>query len=162
MSTISLIVAVARNGVIGRDNQLPWRISEDLKYFKRVTLGKPVVMGRKTYESIGKPLPGRPNVVITRDGAWAADGVHVAHSIADGLALAQKLAGGGEVMVIGGAEIFNGTAEQADRLYFTDVQQDFAGDAFFPPPDPARWREVAREQHEGDPAYAFLVFERLK
>jgi dihydrofolate reductase len=158
---LSLIVAVAANGVIGRDNQLPWRLPEDLRYFKRVTLGKPVVMGRKTYLSIGKPLPGRPNVVLTRDPAWQAEGVTVAHDLDSGLALAERLAEGGEVMVIGGAEIFNATLDRAQRLYYTEVHRAYDGDAIFPSPDPTQWREISREEHAGDPAYAFVVFERL-
>ena len=152
-----MIVAVAANGVIGKDNKMPWHLSEDLKYFKRVTMGKPVVMGRKTFESIGRPLPGRANIVITRDESWSADGVRVAHSIDAGLALAE----GGEIMVIGGAEIFNAIAPLAQRLYYTEVKRDYDGDAFFLKPDPAQWREVSREEHEGDPAYAFLVLERI-
>jgi len=159
--TLALIVAAASNGVIGVNNQLPWHISEDLKYFKRVTLGKPVVMGRKTYESIGRPLPGRPNIVITRDQSWSAEGVTVVHSIADGLKAGEALAQGGEVMVIGGAEIFNATLPLADRLYFTEVKRDYEGDAFFPLPDPAQWREISREEHDGEPPYAFLLLERI-
>ena len=158
---ISMIVAVAANGVIGVGNKLPWHLSEDLKYFKRVTMGKPIVMGRKTFESIGKPLPGRPNIVVTRNAGWAAEGVHVAHSLEEGLALAEKLAEDGEVMVIGGAEIFNAAAPLAQRLYYTEVKRDYLGDAFFPKPDPAVWREVSREEHDGDPAYAFLLLEKI-
>jgi dihydrofolate reductase len=158
---ISMIVAVAANGVIGVGNKLPWHLSEDLKYFKRVTMGKPIVMGRKTFASIGKPLPGRPNIVVTRNAGWAAEGVHVAHSLEEGLALAEKLAEDGEVMVIGGAEIFNAAAPLAQRLYYTEVKRDYLGDAFFPKPDPAVWREVSREEHDGDPAYAFLLLEKI-
>jgi len=158
---ISMIVAVAANGVIGVGNKLPWHLSEDLKYFKRVTMGKPIVMGRKTFASNGKPLPGRPNIVVTRNAGWAAEGVHVAHSLEEGLALAEKLAEDGEVMVIGGAEIFNAAAPLAQRLYYTEVKRDYLGDAFFPKPDPAVWREVSREEHDGDPAYAFLLLEKI-
>lgn len=158
---ISMIVAVAANGVIGVDNKLPWHLSEDLKYFKRVTMGKPIVMGRKTFESIGKPLPGRPNIVVTRNAGWTAEGAHVARSLEEGLALAKKLAEGGEVMVIGGAEIFNAAAPLAQRLYYTEVKRNYRGDAFFPKPDPAIWREVSREEHDGDPAYAFLLLEKI-
>jgi dihydrofolate reductase len=158
--TLSLIVAVAANGVIGRDNQLPWHISEDLRYFKRVTLGKPVVMGRKTFQSIGKPLPGRPNIVVTRDAEWTAEGVQVAHALDQALAVAAELAAGGEVMVIGGAELFNATLATADRLYLTEVHRDYQGDVFLVLPDPAQWREVSREDHKGDPPYSFVVLER--
>ena len=158
--TLSLIVAVAANGVIGRDNQLPWRLPEDLRYFKRVTMGKPVVMGRKTYDSIGKPLPGRPNIVVTNAAAWTAEGVSVAHSLAEALGLANRLAEGGEVMLIGGAQLFNEARPCAERLYFTEVHRDYEGDVTFPRPDPALWREVSREDHDGDPAYSFVVLER--
>ncbi|OIR06256.1 dihydrofolate reductase type 3 [mine drainage metagenome] len=157
---ISLIVAAARNGVIGRNNQLPWHLPGDLKYFKGVTLGKPVVMGRKTFQSIGRPLPGRTNVVITRDTGWRAEGVLVAHDVETALALAAGLAAGGEVMVIGGAEIFRAALPLATRLYLTEVQADIDGDAFFPHPDPAEWRELSRRQQDGDPPYAFVVLER--
>lgn len=155
---ISMIVAAAENGVIGVDNQLPWRISEDLRYFKRVTMGKPVVMGRKTFQSIGKPLPGRPNIVLTRDRGWSAEGVRVVHDIDAALALAETL--GEEVMVIGGAELFNALLPATQRLYYTEVHRAFDGDAYFPKPDPAQWQETAREDHDGDPAYSFTVLER--
>jgi dihydrofolate reductase len=125
-----------------------------------MTMGKPVVMGRKTFQSIGKPLPGRPNIVVTRDPAWAADGVQVAHGLDQALDLAAGLAAGGEVMVIGGAELFNATLATAGRLYLTEVHRDYQGDVFFPRPDPAAWREVSREDHAGDPSYSFVVLER--
>ncbi|PKU24606.1 dihydrofolate reductase [Telmatospirillum siberiense] len=159
---LSLIVAAAANGVIGRDNQLPWHNPEDLRYFKRVTMGKPLVMGRKTHQSIGRPLPGRPNIVVTRDPAWTAEGVHIAHSLEQALDMAGALAAGGEIMVIGGAELFNAALDQADRLYLTEVHRDYEGDVFFPMPDPASWREVSREEHPGDPAYGFVVLERRR
>jgi dihydrofolate reductase len=159
---LSLIVAVAANGVIGRDNQLPWRISEDLRYFKKMTIGKPVVMGRKTYQSIGKPLPGRPNIVLTRDANWTANGVHVVHALDQALARGEEMANGEEVMVIGGAELFNAMLPAAQRLYWTEVHRDYQGDAFFPSPDPASWREISREDHEGDPPFSFVVLERRK
>ena len=157
---ISLIVAAARNGVIGRNNQLPWHLPGDLKYFKGVTLGKPVVMGRKTFQSIGRPLPGRANVVLTRDPAWRAEGVTVVHDLRAALAVAGDLAAGGEIMVIGGAEIFSAALPLAQRLYLTEVQAEIEGDATFPQPDPAHWREVSREQRPGEPPYAFVVLER--
>ncbi len=157
---LSLIVAAAANGVIGRANRLAWHIPEDLRYFKRVTMGKPLVMGRKTFQSIGKPLPGRPNIVVTRDPAWTADGVEVAHCLEQALALAEGLAGGGEVMVIGGAQLFNAALALAERLYLTEVHRNYEGDVFFPRPDPASWREVSREDHAGDPPYSFVVLEQ--
>lgn len=159
---VALIVAAAENGVIGCDNQLPWKISEDLRYFKRITLGKPVVMGRKTWDSIGRPLPGRPNLVVTRNPGWSAAGALVAHSLDDALAQAEVLAGGAEVMVIGGAQIFAEALPLAGRLYLTEVHRAYAGDAVFPPPDPAEWREVGREDHAGDPGFSFVVLERYR
>ena len=158
---LSLIVAVADNGVIGRDNALPWHLPGDLKYFRRVTMGKPVVMGRKTFESIGKALPGRINIVVTATAGWAADGVEVAPSLPAALDLARRPAPEAEVMVIGGARLFEAALEQADRLYLTEVHGRFAGDVFFNRPDPARWREVSREDVPGDPSYSFVVLEKL-
>lgn len=158
--TLSLIVAVATNGVIGRDNAMPWRIAEDLKYFKATTLGKPVVMGRRTFESIGKALPGRLNIVVTATPGWAAAGVETASSVTQALDLAQRLAPGIEVMVIGGARLFDAAIDQADRLYLTEVHGDFAGDVYFPRPDPGRWREVSRRDCPGDPPYSFVVLEK--
>ncbi len=130
-----MIVAMARNRAIGRENTLPWRISGDLQFFKRTTLGKPVVMGRKTFESIGRPLPGRQNIVITRSREWRAEGVAVAASLEQALELAQDVAardGADEVMVIGGAEIYRQAMPLARRLYVTEVDAEVEGDAFFP------------------------------
>jgi len=127
---ISLIVAVSRNGVIGRDNQLPWHLPEDLKYFKSVTMGKPILMGRKTYDSIGRPLPGRTNIVITRDPDWRADGVEVAGSLQGAMTLAEQAcasAGAEEIMVIGGEQIYRMTLPVADRLYLTQVDAEVEG-----------------------------------
>ena len=132
---MSLIVAVSKNGVIGLDNKLPWNLPDDLQYFKSVTMGKPLVMGRKTYDSIGRPLPGRTNIVITRDASWCAPGVEVATSLDDALSLARKActdSGVDEVMVIGGEQIYRMTIAVADRLYVTEVDTEIAGDAFFP------------------------------
>ncbi len=161
-----MIVAVAENGVVGRDNALPWRLSEDLKYFKRTTLGKPLVMGRKTFESIGRPLPGRPNIVISRDSGFAPDGVEVAHSLPAALERARELATGagvGEVMVIGGAQVYAEAIPLAARLYVTEVHAAYRGDTYLPPVDWTKWRECTRELHPADagsPGYSFVVFER--
>ena len=130
MTCLSVIVAVADNGVIGRDNALPWHLPEDLRYFKRVTLGKPIVMGRRTFESIGRPLPGRTNIVISRDPGFAAVGIEVAASLDAALQLAS---GAAEVVVIGGAEIYRLAIPRADRLYVTEVHTEPAGDALLPP-----------------------------
>lgn len=134
---LAIIVAAAKNGVIGRNNQLPWHLPQDLKYFKAVTLGKPVIMGRKTYESIGKPLPGRTNIVITRSQEWqAVDGVVVTNSFEQALLEAEKAFGDAaspsdEAMVIGGAEIYRAALQFADRVYLTRVHIEPDGDAFF-------------------------------
>ena len=157
---ISMVVARAENGVIGRGGDLPWRISADLKYFKAVTMGKPVIMGRKTYESIGRPLPGRTNIVITRDRAWAAESVMVAHSLDQALAAANAVE---EAMIIGGAEIYRQAMDRTDRVYLTEVHAEPEGDAVFPDLDPQQWREVSREKHPADednPAFSFVVLER--
>jgi dihydrofolate reductase len=157
---LSLIAAVARNGIIGRDNRMPWRLPSDLKRFKALTVGHPVVMGRKTFQSIGKPLPGRDNIVVSRH-AFAADGATVAPTLAAAMARADSAAGaGGEVFIIGGAEIYRQAMAMADRLYITEVALDPEGDAAFPAIDPAVWRVTAREkvkQPEGDTAASSLV-----
>jgi dihydrofolate reductase len=169
----ALIVAAADNGIIGRDNQLPWRLPADLAYFKAMTLGKPVIMGRKTYDSIGRPLPGRPNIVVTRDPAWQpapeyAQAVGVAGSVEQALAMATGLAmasGGSEIMVIGGAEIYRRALTHADRIYLTRVHADISGDASFPGPDLQQWRLVSREYREADASneypHSFMLFERV-
>jgi dihydrofolate reductase len=139
---ISLVVAVTRNGVIGRDGDLPWRLSSDLKRFKSLTLGKPVVMGRKCYASIAKPLPGRPNIVITRDQGFSGEGLHIAHSFDEGMAIAEALAtkvGVEEVCVIGGGEIYRLAMPFADMLHVTHIDTEIDGDAHFPLIDPLVW-----------------------
>ena len=162
---LSIIVAAAKNGVIGRNNQLPWHLPQDLKYFKSVTLGKPVIMGRKTYESIGKPLPGRTNIVVTRNTVWfAADGLVVVNIFEQGLAEAQKVLGAAsdEVMVIGGAEIYRSALHVADRIYLTRVGIAPAGDAFFEPLNEVEWRlNSAISGDENAPVkHEFLVYDR--
>ena len=159
---ISLIAAVAENGVIGREGGLPWRIPEDLKFFKATTLGKPVIMGRKTYVSIGKPLPGRLNIVLTRDRTWHAPGVSVAHDLDRALRIAQE-SGADEAMIIGGADIYEAALPRANRIYLTRIAREFEGDALFPYFDPAEWTEIARtEKTAGDVPfdYHFLTLER--
>ena len=159
---ISLIAAVAQNGVIGREGGLPWRIPEDLKFFKAATLGKPVIMGRKTYISIGKPLPGRLNIVLTRDRTWHAPGISVAHDLDAALRIAQD-SGAIEVMIIGGADIYEAALPVANRIYLTRIQREFEGDALFPFFDPAEWSEVARVEKTARDVpfdYCFLTLER--
>lgn len=137
---------MAKNRVIGRDNQLPWRLPEDLKYFRALTWGKPIVMGRRTHESIGRALPGRQNIVVTRAPGYQAEGCSVVGSLED----AWQIAEGDEVMVIGGAEIYAQTLALAERLYLTLVDADIAGDTFFPDYDAGQWEEVERRCHEAD------------
>lgn len=145
---IVLVVAVARNGVIGRDGDLPWRLPSDLRRFKQLTMGRPVLMGRKTWASIGRPLPGRPNIVVTRDPSFAAPGAEVAASLEEGLAIARRRAaelGVDEVCVIGGGEIYRQVFDQADLLHVTHVEAEVEGDTCFPDIDPARFEKVVEE-----------------
>lgn len=164
---LALIWAMARNRTIGRNNALPWYLPEDLKYFKRVTLGKPVIMGRKTWESIGRALPGRTNIVISRDAGFQAEGVRVVQSLEQALALAEKISlidGAEEAVVIGGAQIYALALPHADRLYLTQVHADVEGDAHFPPLDLAPWHVVGREDFAAQGSnpydYSFLILER--
>lgn len=164
---LSMIVAMAQNRVIGRNNALPWYLPNDLKYFKQTTLGKPVIMGRKTYESIGKPLPGRTNIVITRQADFQAEGVKVVHSVAEARDLAESVClidGQDEAMIMGGAEIYSLAFEQCDRLYLTEVHAEVEGDAYFPEYDRDAWQEVAREDFAAEGPnpynYSFVVYDR--
>jgi dihydrofolate reductase len=146
---IALIVAMARNRVIGAGNRLIWKLSSDQKRFRALTWGKPLIMGRKTFDSIGKPLPGRETIVVTRDPAFAPTGVRVAHDVDAALALAEKIADemkADAIMVAGGGEIYRQTIERADWLYLTEVDLTPEGDAHFPAVDSAHWREVSRER----------------
>ncbi|MGE0668224.1 MAG: dihydrofolate reductase [Sphingomonadales bacterium] len=162
--TVSLVVAVAANRVIGHAGGMPWRLPEDLKFFKSVTMGKPMIMGRKTFESIGKPLPGRANIVITR-GTLNAEGITVTHDLHEALKLARAIAAGNEtdeIMVVGGGNIYEQALPLADRIYLTEIHADFDGDTFFPVLN-EHWREVSRTPGtppEGGPAYDFVVLER--
>ncbi len=150
---LTLLVAAAENNVIGRHGELPWRLPADLKRFKALTLGHPVVMGRKTFESIGRPLPGRPNIVVTRQVGWAAPlGVTVCSNLPDALHAARALSD--EVFIIGGGELYAQTLPLADRVQLTRVHTDVPGDAFFPALAPAQWREVWREDHPADERHA--------
>lgn len=145
---ISFVVAIAQNGIIGHEGDLPWKLSSDLKRFKALTLGKPVVMGRKTYQSIGKPLPGRENIVITRDRSFRAEGVHVVGSVEEALELGERLArrdGGHEVVVIGGGQIYAQTLDRATVLHVTHVESELEGDTRFPRIDPDIWQSGDEE-----------------
>ncbi|MGH3497655.1 MAG: dihydrofolate reductase [Nocardioidaceae bacterium] len=152
---VTLIAAVAANGVIGRDGDLAWRSSEDLRRFKALTLGHVLVMGRKTYDSIGRALPGRTTVVVTRQSDWAAVGVLVAGSVEDALARAAVI--DHEVFVAGGGEVYAGALEHATRLEITHVDADLEGDVHFPRIDALVWRETAREQRDG---FAWVTYAR--
>lgn len=160
---LAIIVAAARNGVIGRNNQLPWHLPQDLKYFKAVTLGKPVIMGRKTYESIGRPLPGRTNIVVTRDHSWSAEGVEVVHGFEEALAVAQG-SNAAEVMVIGGAEIYKEALPLAQRIYLTQIEASPEGDAYFAIPAQAGWVLVSQIEGaaEAPVQHNFLIYDCLK
>jgi dihydrofolate reductase len=162
-----LVAALGENGVIGRGNQLPWRLKSDLQYFKRVTMGKPIVMGRKTYQSIGKPLPGRTNIVVTRDASFSAPGVITASTLERAMAIAREDAqkrGADAVAVIGGTEIFQQTIAGADRLVLTRVHMSPEGERLFPDIDPKLWREIERsEQPKGpgdDCGFTYLTYIR--
>jgi dihydrofolate reductase len=162
---ISLIVAVSRNGAIGLNNQLPWYLPEDLKYFKSVTMGKPLIMGRKTFDSIGRPLPGRANIVLTRDPQWTSDGVEVVQSVEQALLageIACEAADVDEIMVIGGEQIYRMTLDLADRIYLTQVDTDVEGDAFFPDIDLNNWSQTRVKLPEiiDKHPYRFLVLDR--
>lgn len=150
---VAFVVAVAENGVIGRKGELPWRLPADLQHFKKLTLGHPVIMGRRTYDSIGKPLPGRPNIVVTRQHNWTAPGTETAGTVAAAVARAAEL--DETVCVIGGGEIYREALPMADVVYLTEVHHAFEGDAFFPALPPSEWREETRERHEADERHAY-------
>jgi dihydrofolate reductase len=139
---VSLIVAMANNGVIGKDNRLPWHLPEDLKRFKRLTMGHHIIMGRKTYESIGKLLPGRTSVIVTRRQDYLVPGAIIAHSLEEAI---ERCASDHEIFVIGGAEIYRAALSLADRLLITQIDREIAGDTLFPPVDWSRWREIERQ-----------------
>jgi len=158
---ISLLVAHDPNRVIGLNNDLPWHIPEDLAYFKKMSMGKAMVMGRKTYESIGRPLPGRLSIIVTRNAAYTAEGAVVVHNLSDAIARAEEYAE--EVMIIGGAEIFRAALGIADRLYITYIQKQYEGDTFFPSYGP-EWKLISTSQDhitEDEIAYSFLVYEKV-
>ena len=162
---LSLLVAMAKNRVIGRDNKLPWHLPDDLKHFKFLTMGKTIVMGRKTYESIGKPLPGRVNIIITRQEGYEVPGATVVSSIDDALLMCEKIRSiNGENFIIGGEELYRQTLKICQRIYITEIQRDFEGDVYFPEVDPNEWEETQRDKHisENDTnlEYHFVVLDR--
>jgi dihydrofolate reductase len=160
---LSIIVAMDANRVIGHENRLPWHLPADLQHFRRITMGKPILMGRRTWESIGRPLPGRTNIVITRDTDYRAEGCVVVHTVDAAL---QAARGHEEVMLIGGAQLYRQLLPRADRLYITHVHGEFSGDAFFPELDTADWREVERSEQVPDGKNAhgctFVTLERVR
>ena len=165
---LAVMVAAAENGVIGKNNALPWHLPEDLRYFKRVTMGKAIIMGRKTFESIGRPLPGRTNIVITRNTTLQVEGVKLVYSLDEALDLAASIAahdGAQEAVVIGGAQIYQAAIPAADRLYITEVHANVEGDVVLPDIDWARWREVSREYCAAEAPnpydYSFLCYESV-
>jgi dihydrofolate reductase len=168
-AALAIVVAVAENGVIGSGNAMPWRLRTDLKRFRSLTMGRPILMGRKTFVSIGKPLPGRRTIVLTRDETFEADGVEVAHTLEDALALGDSIAaemGSDALMCVGGAEIYALLLPGAQRLHVTEVKARPEGDAFFPPIDPATFREISRAPHpagpEDDHAFEFVDYVRIR
>ena len=156
--SLSVIAAVARNGVIGLENALPWHLSEDLKRFKLLTMGHHIIMGRKTYESLGRLLPGRTTVIVTRSLEYQVSGALIAHSLAEAISLCH----GDDEPFIGGAQLYQDALPLADKLYITWIEQDYRGDAYFPPFDPSQWKEHARQSATsitGLP-YAFVEYIR--
>jgi dihydrofolate reductase len=161
---LSFVVAMDSNRLIGAHHTLPWRLPDDMKFFKAITMGKPVIMGRKTYESIPapfRPLAGRKNIVVTRDKTYQAEGCIVAHSVEEALAAAGEVE---EIIVGGGAEVYRQLLPQADRIYLTLVEGQFKGDVYFPQFDLSKWREVSREVHEPDERHPYrfnwIILER--
>jgi dihydrofolate reductase len=158
---ISFVVAMDENRAIGKDNDLPWYLPNDLKHFKKTTMGKPIVMGRKTYESIGKPLPGRENIVVTRDQSYEAEGTTIVHSVDEVLQINAE-----EVCVIGGSEIFKQFLPVADRLYITEIHHTFEADTYFPELNDNEWKEVSRTEgiidEKNKYPHEFVVYEKIK
>lgn len=160
MTTVSLIVAIAQDRVIGVNNTLPWHLPEDLKRFRALTMGHHIIMGRKTYDSLGRLLPGRTTVIVTRNQDYQVEGALVAHSLADAIALCKD---DSEAFVIGGAELYKDALKLADKLYVTEINLEVAGDAFFPTFDETVWQESARENHTSEQglAFSYLLYERI-
>lgn len=160
---ISLIVAKSKNNVIGKNNQLPWHLPADLQYFKKLTMGHHMIMGRKTYESIGKPLPGRTSIIITSNKDYSAPGCIIAHSLKDAINAAKK---DEEVFIIGGAAVFTEALHLADIIYLTEIHENFEGDVFFPELDFLSWKLVKKEHHNPDEknkySYSFAQYEKVK
>ena len=159
---LAIIVATDEQGLIGKDNDLPWKLSADLQYFRRVTMGKPLIMGRSTHESIGRALPGRQNIVVTKNTSFSAEGCTIAHSVDEALQACEDTE---EVMVMGGASLYEQFLPHAKRLYLTHVHASLEGDTWFPDWHKSEWQEVSREDHLADDKneydYSFSVFDRI-
>jgi dihydrofolate reductase len=159
---LSLIVAIAQNNVIGKDNKLVWHLPADLRYFKNTTMGHTLIMGRKTFESFGKPLPGRKSIVITRQKDWQYEGVSVVHSLQEAIGSAPK---NEEVFIVGGAEIYHQAMPFCQKMYITVIHHDFDGDTYFPPIDFSQWKLMSDQMHMPDEknpwSYSFRIFERI-
>ena len=157
---ISIIAAIAENGVIGRDNTLPWKLPADLQYFKKVTMGHPIIMGRKNYEDIGRPLPGRQNIILTRDKTYRAEGCTVVHSLEEAIECAKNK----EMFIVGGSEIYRLFLPHADRMYITHIHEPVEGNVLFPEYENSEWKQISNEPHQADEknsmAYTFCVYER--
>jgi dihydrofolate reductase len=166
---IALVVAKAENGAIGRGGDLPWHLRNDMRYFRHITMGKPIIMGRRTFKSLPRVLDGRLNVVLTRDHGFVAPDAVMAHSLEEGLQAARasaKRTGAREIMIIGGEDVFREVLPQADRIYLTEVHASPEADTWFPTLDPSEWRETSREAHEAGPKddhdFSFVVLERVR
>lgn len=159
----AIIVATDEQGLIGKDNDLPWKLSADLQYFRRVTMGKPLIMGRNTHESIGRALPGRKNIIVTKNEAYKADGCTIVNSISDALLACEQVE---EVMIMGGASLYEQLLPTADKLYLTRVHASLEGDTWFPEWQKNEWTELSREDHSADDKndynYSFIVYEKIK
>ncbi len=163
--TIAIIVALAENRVIGRDGGLPWHIPDDLRHFKTLTMNKPIIMGRRTYQAIGRALPGRTNIVISRSEDFDKKGIRVARNFLQAVGIAREVARDGEIMVIGGAEIYRMAFDATDKIYLTEIHDKPEGDTYFPRLDRSEWRELDRQDQEavdGLPSYSFVTLERAK
>ena len=161
----SIMVARSDNRVIGKDNDLVWHMPADLRYFKETTMGHYAIMGRKTYEAVDKPLPGRTNIIITRQPDYRREGCLIVHSVEEALALGEEN-GQEEVFILGGSQIYELAMDMADRIYLTEIKAEFEGDSYFPEIDSSKWKEVKREEHAPDEKnphpYAFVVLERIR
>ncbi len=159
---LAIIVATDEKGLIGRDNDLPWKLSADLQYFRRVTMGKPLIMGRNTHESIGRALPGRKNIVVTKNNDYQAEGCCIVNSVEDAIKACGDVE---EVMIMGGASLYEQLLPQVERLYLTQVHASLEGDTWFPDRLQSEWQEISREDHladdKNDYPYSFLIFDRV-